>query len=868
MPDRADLQSRVAAARARLGSLRPQIDETNANTPTPPAPVAAPSGWKRYGPMAIRGVSGLLSGIASDAPGIGTAIGAGVGAGGEYLAEKVGGEDVSPKRIAAEGALGAVPFAGLRKVFGGGRVVGDALAGAAMAGGGELVRGQANEGLHLPTSEEVSGAGKAAVVGGGIAGLLGGLFRGRAPKSEPLEVDRYMPNSGGNEPAYREGVTTNRQGFTPDTQPPISLNSESDRLRADLATAEGSPFDSAGGKSTPPPARLTPPTPAPKPTGGRSGLRSGPESAAQWRSAQRTATPYDPEREYGSFLKKTVKDEVDQAAAVRGTPADIPNNPQAQALEKLRVAADRGDVGDVGSEGGNWTWKDIQGAMSPGATRTEEVAPSAQVPVPSTSTFLSPKGYLPAFGETSEGMAAQRLGIGPKTRTLRPDQSTLDLANELAQSELGPGARVKSLKSYLRPTGDDELSKALRQRAHIADSAARRQGPNLGSESGSVDPEFLKDIAIHGGGGVIGAGVGAATDPEDPTRGAVLGGMVGMGAPAIARNPKAAEALRYFSMLSSPLTHAKNILGNVGSWGIESAVKGLSGDTEGAAKLFKAPFLNMGRTRDAARAAFAEGAPETANRTGMAATGRGLLSLPGRAIHAIDAASRDVLERGGLDPERAAKATFSNEPESVAAKGILSLQRKSGLVRAAVPFAKTPLNIVERGVEHSPLAPFLPSARAALTGGGAKSREAVARMFLGTVLGGGAYMAGADDPYSIAAAGPAALPVALGGFLASGKDTSAPDSITERAIRQTARMIPGMTPQIPGTQQFFASYVPNAARDVAEAIDPADDRETPGYFGETGKRIPIVRESLPEKRVGSSSTTAAHKRRARRPRAR
>jgi hypothetical protein len=291
-----------------------------------------------------------------------------------------------------------------------------------------------------------------------------------------------------------------------------------------------------------------------------------------------------------------------------------------------------------------------------------------------------PARQLPPFGATSETTAAQRLGIGgSKTRILRPEASTLDLSNELAQSQLGPGARVTGLKSYLRPSGSDELSKALRQRAHIAD----KQMGRFGAESGSVDPELLRDVALHGGSAAIGAGVGAATDPEDRTRGAVLGGIAGLGASAGVRNPKAAERLRFFSMLSSPLTHLKNISGNAGALATEAGVKALSGDLPGAGRLIRAPFTNLGRTAAVAREAFHSPQIAATNRLGEPIAGSGVLSAPGRAIAAVDAATRDIMERGGMSPERAAKAAFNNEPESATAQWLLSGQRTLPLVRQA-----------------------------------------------------------------------------------------------------------------------------------------------------------------------------------------
>jgi hypothetical protein len=260
MPDPQALQDRVTAARAKIARLRPQA--TPENAPQEPTPVPkARGGWRSYIPAAIRGVGGLISGIAAEEPGLGTAIGAGVGGAAEALAEKVGGEDYSPTRIAAEAGIGAVPFGGLRKLFGGGRVVGNALAGAAMAGGGEIARGQAAEGLHLPTSDEVRSAGKSAIVGGATAGTLGRLFD-HAPAKPEFEVDRYMPNVGGSEPAYRADIEAPKTPYGhPRPEAPL-LDTDADLHRASF-DVDGPGMAPHGRVQDPIPA----PTPPPRPLG-------------------------------------------------------------------------------------------------------------------------------------------------------------------------------------------------------------------------------------------------------------------------------------------------------------------------------------------------------------------------------------------------------------------------------------------------------------------------------------------------------------------------------------------------------------------------------------------------------------------------
>lgn len=47
---------------------------------------------------------------------------------------------------------------------------------------------------------------------------------------------------------------------------------------------------------------------------------------------------YDPEAEYAQYLKNQATEDVERAAKLRGTPADMPSTPQGQQLEQRRRA--------------------------------------------------------------------------------------------------------------------------------------------------------------------------------------------------------------------------------------------------------------------------------------------------------------------------------------------------------------------------------------------------------------------------------------------------------------------------------------------------------------------------------------------------
>lgn len=74
---------------------------------------------------------------------------------------------------------------------------------------------------------------------------------------------------------------------------------------------------------------------------------------------------YDPEAHYQDYLKQMAAGENDAAAAVRGTPADIPDNPAAQQLERLRTG-DRGLSALDAHQ--NQTYADIMKQANPART--------------------------------------------------------------------------------------------------------------------------------------------------------------------------------------------------------------------------------------------------------------------------------------------------------------------------------------------------------------------------------------------------------------------------------------------------------------------------------------------------------------------
>lgn len=129
---------------------------------------------------------------------------------------------------------------------------------------------------------------------------------------------------------------------------------------------------------------------------------------------------------------------ADKTAEVAAALVKVPTSRARQAELVAREASVPTLQGEVVPES-------IQGLLGPGPTRLQ----------------------LPPFGGTHITTTARRLGVGNKKspNMLLPDKTTLELAQELGQLQ---GTPVKSLKAYPMPSGDNELMKALRQRAKIA----------------------------------------------------------------------------------------------------------------------------------------------------------------------------------------------------------------------------------------------------------------------------------------------------------------------------------------------------------------------------------------------------------------
>lgn len=318
-----------------------------------------------------------------------------------------------------------------------------------------------------------------------------------------------------------------------------------------------------------------------------------------------------------------------------------------------------------------------------------------------------PRRLLPAFGETTEtapsGLTRGDQSAIPGRKTfLRPEARTIDLANEYVQRELGPGSRVTRLKNYIRPTGDDELARALRQRAHIADSS-RAVRQRFDPESGQIDPAVVMALARTGGGALAGSAnpelVGA--DPDARVEGGVKGALLGTLLPDLARG--AGRILRAAPQGFRPL--GRQIIDEIQNLRYMGALSGRA-IPKSAEGNVAAPFwaaAEHGTTRPI-REFFS---PQTIrswfrefrNPTPAAQTmeQQGAPNIFGRILGAGDVATTEALVRAGRTPEEAARYLLRTPTQKLGFTGQVDRLLKSRGGKAALLFQTTPLNQAVHG---------------------------------------------------------------------------------------------------------------------------------------------------------------------------
>lgn len=358
-------------------------------------------------------------------------------------------------------------------------------------------------------------------------------------------------------------------------------------------------------------------------------------------------------------------------------------------------------------------------------------------------------------------------------------------------------------------------------------------------EGGGISSELAMRLGLAGAGAVV----GPIFEPEHPVVGAVGGAAMGAALPTLVKRGSLPERLRYFSMLSRPLTHAKAALGNTSGLVQEAAVKGMTGDT-GAAKNILREMGNVGEHKRVFTDAFKN--PESYGQRFEQdiPLDNTFLSIPRRILTGLDAATTATAERAGIGRARGQKIGFSNEPETGLGQWALEGQRRFPAIRLLQAFVKTGVNQGERAYEAA--SGFKHVGKLLRREGLSQDeKEHLARAVLMTgVAGTGAAGVGSANPLAVAAAGPLALPYlagAVGHEIATDdrKDTTA--GALRRFMARVTRDVPFMDVST-DFPKLVGSYVPGALGDLNP--DPYPRVASGGLFGEAMKKIPGVSERL------------------------
>jgi GNAT superfamily N-acetyltransferase len=364
-------------------------------------------------------------------------------------------------------------------------------------------------------------------------------------------------------------------------------------------------------------------------------------------------------------------------------------------------------------------------------------------------------------------------------------------------------------------------------------------------ESGQISRELMMRLGLGG----AGAAVGAASDDENPVRGALGYGTLGALSPSLFTKKsgelgKSISKLRYFSMLGKTSAQAKNIIGNAGSVTVRAGEELLQGNTEGAKKILSNVF-----TPETARkvvAAFKQAGKASDSRWGSTS---GTLGIPSRVMHAVDEGVTESLKKAGISGDEAKNILFTGTPRSKWGRWAAS-RPGEGVGQALMPFVRTATNIIERGLEHTPGVAMLPAVRAMRNPTG---KQLAARQAMGALAALAGGTVGSNNPYVGAALGPLALPYEAGGAarraFESKKRGDPLSKLTWEEIKLLTKGLPIPNDAYdfdPG--RYLASFVPGVLAD-ASLEDPRNFDTSGSIFDPAIAKIPGLNEALLPKRV-------------------
>lgn len=553
------------------------------------------------------------------------------------------------------------------------------------------------------------------------------------------------------------------------------------------------------------------------------------------------------------------------------TPTPVPTRPiDTRGADPRTASGFRPPQTAIDLGGGNSLIYDASEALpTPGApfvTAAPAAAPSTVHPRDLPYTPTPGKLFVPAEHVSAWQEIQRRMAEKPGTGNVEND---VIAASRRWQEEPNP-KRLWGLERKATAAARDRVGDRLRDPGRGGERTpptVDQQQPDwpltsgdaadLSGEGGFIDPVLLAKLGLHVGSGLGSATVAGLTSDDDTrTRNMISAGILGGAAPLAITNPAALARLRYASLLGGGTPQIKNLLGGIGGTLVraaeEAGTKLLGGQADAdAGDLLKGVFSPETITR--MREAFAAARTATPNTIEPTRWGQtqGVLGLPSATMHAADEGFVGGLQKGGLTEDAARQALFTNAPLSKTGQKIADLAHVP-TISTVVPFARTAMNMVERGLEHTPFVGELSAVKKMR--GGDWQRRLVRQSLGAAALGGGALLAdeipNSVEPFVVAAMGPLALPYLMGAAGAEALDQRGdPFSNLARApidVLRDSMALPS-DPYDWDLGRYLASYVPGLVRD-ASLDDPRSFSTSKSVFDPTIAKIPgLNRAVLPRK---------------------
>lgn len=366
------------------------------------------------------------------------------------------------------------------------------------------------------------------------------------------------------------------------------------------------------------------------------------------------------------------------------------------------------------------------------------------------------------------------------------DLKKAGLATEDARREAGAEAQRLTKEAVAsNPTSDELAAMTPEVKDKVLKDLAKGLKKNAG-QRGFIGAMPMMRLA----GGATGAAIGATQTPDDPWKGALLGGAAGALAPsavkaligAVTSNPNATQTqveavgqkvkdtlmefgrmipdYQRFSLLADVVNLPINVfVGPYGSAMMGALEHAVQGDPRGmkAIKLLLTPNeFGPGVMRAAFKEAglkIQDASERTEGQMGKAGPEwfRRMTSAPGRGMTGGDIAARNILMEAGFTPDEARTITLTAEPKTAWGQGIAKLKKgaqteggkKSLAINLALPFYRTTVNQFERSLERTPIVGIFAQL--------AKDRPdpvaaQVAQQTFGAGLGGASFLLGATLP--------------------------------------------------------------------------------------------------------------------------